>query len=166
LHLFHSKPIELLCIYSRVFTNLFLKLIWIISRRFRISIWNWIFYFTTCYQQNFFTKFGPILGFHMTSQKWRGGSTLKQNTVIRVSRLFVLCISLVFGGKYMKFRIIFSLQYSISINIFEVDPPSDSLHNAVVKPKNSKLFNVIMWTHSSISLVFLHILFFHACNNK
>jgi hypothetical protein len=69
---------------------------------------------------------------------WRhrsdGGSTLKQNTVIRVSRLFVLCISLVFGGKYMEFRIIFSLQYSI--NTFEVDPPSDSLHNAVVKPKN------------------------------
>jgi hypothetical protein len=36
----------------------------------------------------------------------------------------------------MEFRIIFSLQYSISINTFEVDPPSDSLHNAVVKPKN------------------------------
>ena len=65
-----------------------------------------------------------------------GGSTLKQNTVIRVSRLFVLCISLVFGGKYVEFRIIFSLQYSISIDTFEVDPPSDSLHNAVVKPKN------------------------------
>jgi hypothetical protein len=61
----------------------------------------------------------------------------------------------------MEFRIIFSLQYSISINIFEVDPPSDSLYNAVVKRKNSKLFNVIMLTHSSISLVFLHVLFFH-----
>jgi hypothetical protein len=60
----------------------------------------------------------------------------KQNTVIRVSRLFVLCINLVFGGKYMAFRIIFTLQYSISINTFEVDPPSDSLHNAVVKSKN------------------------------
>jgi hypothetical protein len=56
--------------------------------------------------------------------------------IIRVSRLFVLCISLVFGGKYMEFRIIFSFQYSISINTFEVDPPSDSLNNAVVKPKN------------------------------
>jgi hypothetical protein len=78
-----------------------------------------------------------ILGFHMTSQKWRGGgATLKQNTVIRVSRLFVLCVSLVFGGKYVEFRIIISLQYSISINTFEVDPPSDSLHNAVVKPNN------------------------------
>jgi hypothetical protein len=44
----------------------------------------------------------------------------------------------VFGGKYMEFRIIFSLQYSIRrINTFEVDPPSDSLHNAVVKPKNT-----------------------------
>ena len=37
----------------------------------------------------------------------------------------------------MEFRIIFSLQYSININTFEVDPPSDSLHNAVVKPKNN-----------------------------
>ena len=33
----------------------------------------------------------------------------------------------------MEFRIIFFLQYSISVNIFEVDPPSDSLNNAVVK---------------------------------
>jgi hypothetical protein len=46
--------------------------------------------------------------------KVTGGSTLKQNTVIRVSRLFILCISFVFGGKYVEFRIIFSLQYSIS----------------------------------------------------
>ena len=71
---------------------------------------------------------------------WRhksdGGSTLKQNTVIRVSILFVLCINLVFGGKYMEFRIIFPLQYSISISTFEVDPVSDSLHNAIVNPKN------------------------------
>jgi hypothetical protein len=83
-----------------------------------------------------------ILGFHMTSQKWRG-STLKQNTVIRVSRLLVLCISLVFGGKYVEFRIIFSLQYSMSINTFEVDPPSDSLHSAVVKPKNFIVWHCI-----------------------
>ena len=61
-----------------------------------------------------FHHYLSILGFHMTSQ----------NTVIRVSRLFVLCISLVFGGKYKEFRIIFSLQYSISINTFEIDPPS------------------------------------------
>ena len=32
----------------------------------------------------------------------------------------------------MEFCIIFSLQYSISINTFVVDPPLDSLHNAVV----------------------------------
>jgi hypothetical protein len=38
----------------------------------------------------------------------------------------------------MEFRIIFSLHYSININTFEVDPPSDSLHNALVKPKNSE----------------------------
>jgi hypothetical protein len=77
-----------------------------------------------------------FLGF-IWRHKSDGGSTLKQNTVIRVSRSFVLCISLVFGGKYMEYRIISSLQYSISImNTFEVDPPSDSLHNAVVKPKN------------------------------
>jgi hypothetical protein len=61
---------------------------------------------------------------------------VKQNTDIRVSRLFVLCISLAFGGKYMELRIIFSLQHRISINKFEVDPPSYSLHNAVEKPKN------------------------------
>ena len=43
----------------------------------------------------------------------------------------------------MEFRIIFSLQYSINFNTFdinfntfEVDPPLDSLHNAVVKPNN------------------------------
>jgi hypothetical protein len=53
-----------------------------------------------------------------------------------VSQLFVLCISLVFGGKYVESRIIFSLQYSISIDTFEVDPLSDLLHNAVVKPNN------------------------------
>jgi hypothetical protein len=45
-----------------------------------------------------------------------------------------------FGGKYMEFCVIFSLQYSISINTFEVDPPSDSPHNAIVKPKNKWMF--------------------------
>ena len=45
----------------------------------------------------------------------------------------------------MEFRIIFSLQYSININTFEVDPPSDSLHNAVVKPKNMFMYpNIII----------------------
>jgi hypothetical protein len=46
----------------------------------------------------------------------------------------------------MEFHIIFSLQYSISINTCEVDPPSDSLHNALVdlvKPKNSIPGNVL-----------------------
>ena len=32
-----------------------------------------------------------------------GVATVKQNTVIRVSRLFVLCISLVFGGNTWNF---------------------------------------------------------------
>ena len=32
-----------------------------------------------------------------------GGGNVKQNTVIRVSRLFVLCISLVFGGNTWNF---------------------------------------------------------------
>ena len=36
----------------------------------------------------------------------------------------------------MKFREICSLQYSIIINIFWVDPLSDLLKNALVKPKN------------------------------
>jgi hypothetical protein len=45
----------------------------------------------------------------------------------------------------MEFRIIFSLQNSISINTFEVDPPLDSLHNAVVKPKNRQAnWNVLL----------------------
>jgi hypothetical protein len=88
----------------------------------------------TCIQHSIYCiSINSILGFRHKSD---GGSTLKQNTVIRVSRLLVLCITLVFGDKYMEFRIIFSLQYSMSINTFEVDPPSDSLHNAVVKPKN------------------------------
>ena len=56
------------------------------------------------------------VSYNVTKVTGGGGSTLKQNTVIRVSRLFVLCISLVFGGKYMEFRIIFSLQYSINVN--------------------------------------------------
>ena len=34
-----------------------------------------------------------------------------------------------FGNKYMKFRIICSLQYSININTVEADPHSHSLHN-------------------------------------
>jgi hypothetical protein len=76
--------------------------------------------------------FQIFLGFIWRHKSDGGGSTLKQNIVIRVSRLLVLCISLVFGDKYMEFRTIFSLQYSISINTFEVDPPSDSLHDAVV----------------------------------
>jgi hypothetical protein len=36
----------------------------------------------------------------------------------------------------MKFHFIFSLQYSISINTFEVDPLLDSLHDDEVKTNN------------------------------
>jgi hypothetical protein len=75
-----------------------------------------------------------FLGF-IVRHKSDGGSTLKQNTVIRESRLFVICISLVFGGKYMWNFLSFS-HSCISMNTFEVDPPSDSLQDAVVKPKN------------------------------
>ena len=39
-------------------------------------------------------------------------------------------------SKYVKFREICSLQYSIIINTFWVDPHSDLLKNAPVKPKN------------------------------
>ena len=38
----------------------------------------------------------------------------------------------------MKFREICLLQYSIIINTFWVDPHSDVLNNALVKPKNSR----------------------------
>jgi hypothetical protein len=79
-----------------------------------------------------------------------GGSTLKQNTVIRVSRLFVLCISLVFGGKYMEFHIIFSLQYSISINTFEVDPPPPSDSSETQEIKYITIFAALYYCHNSI----------------
>ena len=48
----------------------------------------------------------------------------------------LLCVDLVFGRKYVQLPIICSLQYSLIINTFGVDPHSDSLHNDVVKPKN------------------------------
>jgi hypothetical protein len=119
------------CIYQ--LTSAVIPLHWFVSR--------WV----TCRQslvdklRQIYNFYNAILGFHMTSQTWRGVNSKTKHSYQSdwVSRLFVLCISLVFGGKYMEFRIIFSLQYSISIDTFEVDPPSDSLHNAVVKPKNS-----------------------------
>ena len=46
----------------------------------------------------------------------------------------MVCVGLMFGNKNMQFHIICSLYYSISINASEVDPPSDSLHNGIVKP--------------------------------
>ena len=56
--------------------------------------------------------------------------------------MFMVCVGLVFGSKNMRFHIICSFYYSISINTIEVDPHSnkfDSLHNGIVKPKNSQL---------------------------
>ena len=41
----------------------------------------------------------------------------------------MLCIDLVFGSKNMKFNIICSFLYSISINTTKVYPHSDSLHD-------------------------------------
>ena len=56
----------------------------------------------------------------------------------------------------MEFRVIFSLQYSISINTFEVDPRSDSLHNALVKPKNTSVMKPAMATGHAM-LINLHL---------
>ena len=42
-----------------------------------------------------------------------------------------------FLSKYVQFRVICSLQYSIKINTIKVDPHSDWLQNGIVKPKNS-----------------------------
>ena len=42
-----------------------------------------------------------------------------------------------FLSKYVQFRVICSLQYSININTIKVDPHSDWLQNGVVKPKNT-----------------------------
>ena len=41
-----------------------------------------------------------------------------------------------FGSKYVQFRIGFSYQYSININVIEVDPHSDSLQNGTVRLRN------------------------------
>jgi hypothetical protein len=97
------------------------------------NLWKWDGF---CFLNHYTFSQNQFLGFICRHRSDRGGATLKQNTVIRASRLFVLCINLVFGGKYMEFRIFFSFQNSISIRTFEVDHQSDSLHNAVVKPKN------------------------------
>jgi hypothetical protein len=95
-------------------SQMFVARIWVVCRVLEIMRAN--VKFMTCPQQtcdkvkpktNLRHQFFWILGFHMTSQKWQGGATLRQNTVIRVSRLFVLCIILVFVC------VIFSLQYSI-----------------------------------------------------
>ena len=43
------------------------------------------------------------VSYDVTEVTGGGVATVKQNTVIRVSRLFVLCISLVFGGNTWNF---------------------------------------------------------------
>ena len=53
--------------------------------------------------------------------------------------MFTVCVGLVFRSKYAQFLIIWSLQYSININTFEVDPHLDLLHICIVKPKNMLL---------------------------
>ena len=47
-----------------------------------------------------------------------------------------VCVDLLFGSKYVQFRELCSLQYSIIINTFWVDSHSDLLQNALMKPKN------------------------------
>ncbi len=47
--------------------------------------------------------------------------------------MFTVYIGLVFRGKYVRFLIICSLQYSININTVEIDPHSDLLHICIVK---------------------------------
>ncbi len=50
--------------------------------------------------------------------------------------MFTVYVGLVFRSKFVQFPVICSLQYSININIVEVDPHSDLLHICIVKPKN------------------------------
>jgi hypothetical protein len=75
---------------------------------------------------------------------------------------YVLALCLLLWWQYMEFRIIFSLQYSISIDTCEVDLPSDSLHNALVKPKNSIPGNVLhdtaRWMYEYRSVGLFHIM--------
>ena len=70
-----------------------------------------------------------ILGFYVT-HKCHWGSTPNRYTVIGEM------VELLSGSKYVQFREICSLQYSIIINTFWADPHSDLLPNAQVKPKN------------------------------
>jgi hypothetical protein len=74
-----------------------------------------------------------ILGFHRR-HKSDGGSTRKQNTVIRVSRLFSLCIRLVFHSTLQIHPILHQFLTPVQHkhpNIFQVHPLSHSPHNAV-----------------------------------
>ena len=50
--------------------------------------------------------------------------------------MFTVCVGFVFGSKYMQFRIICSLQYTININTVDVDPHSHTQQINIVKPKN------------------------------
>ena len=62
--------------------------------------------------------------------KFLWGSTLNRCTVIGGKQFFTVCVELVFGSKYMQFREISSLQYSIIIHTCWIDPHSDLLQNA------------------------------------
>ena len=75
-----------------------------------------------------------ILGFHVTSYI-SVGSTLNGGIIMGVNKMFTVCVGHVFGSKYVQFRIVCLLQYSIKINTVEVDPHSDSLQNGAMNPR-------------------------------
>ena len=65
-----------------------------------------------------------------------------------------------FGGKYVQFRVICSLQDRIIINTFWVDPHLDLLQNALVKPKNC-CKNVAQFSNEHLELILIDP--FQAC---
>ena len=50
--------------------------------------------------------------------------------------MLTVCVSLVFGGEYVLFRIICSLLCSIVVDRFDVDPHSIQYENRLAKPTN------------------------------
>ena len=96
-----------------------------------------------------------FLGF-MWRHKFHWGSTPNRYTVIRLKKIFIICVDLVFGSKCVQFREIWLLQCSTIINTFWVDPHSELLKKVPVKPKNkTSLFlknaacqQFFSWSHS------------------
>ena len=74
----------------------------------------------------------------VSRHKFHWGLTPNRYTVIRLKKIFAVCVDLVFGSKCVQFHEICLLQCSTIINTFWVDPHSELLKKVPVKPKNNK----------------------------